>query len=102
MHGLLAYGVATGGLSSDATLLFNTLGDFLEAKSDGDRVSAQKAVDLILQHGNLGDRNDEAGPDDRILAEFESISDPEERSRFYQRHRAELMKAHDVRQSPSS
>jgi hypothetical protein len=52
MHGLLAYAAATGGLSTDAELLFNTLGDVLEAKTEGDRASAQRAVGLILQHGN--------------------------------------------------
>ena len=46
-HGLLAYGMATGGLSRDAELLFNTRGDFLQAGSDSDRASHEKAVNLI-------------------------------------------------------
>ena len=61
MHGLLAYALATGDLSPDATLLFNTLGDLLEAKTACDRAAGRKAVSLILDHGDVfGDKNDGA------------------------------------------
>jgi hypothetical protein len=86
-RGLLSYGIAMGRATPDA-------------RSDPDRKAEHKAVNLCLQHGNLGDKDDEAGAEDAILRQFEALTDPDERSRFYQRHRAELMKAHDVRQFP--
>jgi hypothetical protein len=101
-HGLLAYGIATGGLSPDATLLYDTLGDFLASKSDSDRASAQRAVNLILDHGNLGPKDDEAGPDDAILRQFEEIEDPERRSAFFRKHRDAIQRAFDARQNNNS
>jgi hypothetical protein len=68
MHGLLAYAAATGGLSTDAELLFNNLGDLLEAKTEGDRAAANKAVNLILEHGNVfGNKEEKTDVDARIL-----------------------------------
>jgi hypothetical protein len=101
MRGLLSYGIACGRTNPDCKLVFDSLGDYLEAKSDSDRQAAQRAVNLIFDHGDLGDRNDETGTDDAILRQFAALTDPGERSRFYQRHRAELIKAHDVRQFPN-
>ena len=37
MHGLLSYGIATGRRNPDCKLFFDSLGDYLEAKSDLDR-----------------------------------------------------------------
>jgi hypothetical protein len=53
MHGLLAYAMGTGGLNSDGQLLFHTLSDLLGAKTEGDRASAERAVNLILVHGDV-------------------------------------------------
>ena len=103
MHGLLAYAAATGGLSTDATLLFNTLGDLLEAKTEGDRASAQRAVGLILEHGKVFGKNDETGgADDRILTQFEAISDPAEQNRFYNEHRDEIHRGLEARKNNQS
>lgn len=101
MHGLLAYALATGDLSPDATLLFNTLGDLLEAKTDNDRAAGRKAVSLILDHGDVfGDKNDGAVTgDDELLRRFEMISDPEERSAFYNQNRAEIHRGFEARKN---
>jgi hypothetical protein len=88
MHGLLAYAMATGGLNSDGQLLFHTLGDLLQAKSESDRASAERTVNLILVHGDVfGDKAKiTETEDDRILTQFEAITDPGERSRFYSKN----------------
>jgi hypothetical protein len=102
MHGLLAYGMATGGLSPDAALLFNELGDFLAAKSESDRAAATKAIGLILDHGNVfGDKQEEKADDidDRILAQFESIADEQQRTAFYQKHRDEIHRGFEARKN---
>jgi hypothetical protein len=101
MHGLLAYGMGTGGLNSDGQLLFNTLSDLLGAKTEGDRASAERAVNLILLHGDVfGDKQKATETeDDRIIAEFEAITDPEEQSRFYAKHKNEIMAATEARKS---
>jgi hypothetical protein len=95
MHGLLSYGIATGQSTPDCQLLFDTLGDYLEAKTDGDRKAAHRAVDLIFQHGNLGDKRSETAAGDRILAQLDEIRDPEEQSRIYAQHRDEIHQAFD-------
>ena len=89
MHGLLAYGIASGGLNPDAALLFGSLTDFLGAKDEGDRQAAEKAAFLCLEHGSFGRTSNEPS----ILAEFEAITDPEQRSRFHRKHRTEILKA---------
>ena len=85
MHGLLNYGLATGGLGPTPGLLFNELSDFLAAKTEGDRDSAERAVNLILAHGNVFGDKEQTTDDinDRVLTQFEAITDPEECSRFY-------------------
>lgn len=103
MHGLLAYGVATGGLSSDATLLFNTLGDFLNASSDSDRKAAGRAVSLILEHGNLeGAKAGTDSADDEILRRFEAIRDDGERTSFYQKFKGEILAGYEARKQRNS
>jgi hypothetical protein len=101
MHGLLAYVAATGTLSRDGMLLFNTLGDLLEAKTDADRASGNRAAALILEHGDIfGDKEAKTGAcDDEALRRFESISDPEERSAFYSKHRDEIQRGYDSRKN---
>jgi hypothetical protein len=102
MHGLLAYGMSTGSLSPDAELLFNTLGDLLGAKTEGDRASANKAVDLILEHGNILGKEEETGAcDDEALRRFENLSDPEERSAFFNQNRDEILRGFDARKNNS-
>jgi chromosome segregation ATPase len=104
MHGLLAYGMGTGGLNSDAQLLFHTLGDLLQAKSESDRASAERTVNLILEHGDVfGDKQDKAATaDDEIARQFEAISDPEQRTAFYNKHSAEIQRGFDARKSNNS
>jgi hypothetical protein len=99
MRGLLAYGFATGQTTPDCQLLYDTLGDYLEAKTDGDRKAAHRAVDLIFAHGNLGDKRGETGGEDRIIAEFEAITDPERRTAFYNRHSTEIQRGFDARKN---
>jgi hypothetical protein len=102
MRGLLSYGIATGRTNPDCNLLFDSLGDYLEAKSESDRVAAQKAVNLCLEHGNLGDKNDETGAGDEVLRRFESIEDPEQRSAFFKKHRDEIHRAFEARKNNNS
>jgi hypothetical protein len=100
MRGLLAYATATGGgLSPDATLLFDTLGDFLAAKSEGDRASASKAVNLILAHGNVFAKGEAGTADDEIARQFEAMEDGESRTAFYNKHSAEIQRAFDARKN---
>ena len=100
MRGLLAYGLATGGLCPDATLLFNTLGDLLGAKTEGDRASANKAVNLILEHGNIFGKEEDTGAyDDEALRRFESLSDSEQRSAFYNKNRDAIHRAFEARKN---
>jgi hypothetical protein len=88
MRGLLAYGIANGGLNPDASLLFDSLGDVLDAKSDSDRQSAEKAVFLTLEHGRFAAK---------LLARFESIRDPELASAFYRKHQTAIQSAFSAR-----
>jgi len=99
MRGLLAYGFSTGQTTPDCQLLYDTLGDYLEAKSDGDRKAAHRAVDLIFAHGNLGDKRAETRAEDRIIAEFEAITDPERRTAFYNKHSTEIQRGYDARKN---
>jgi hypothetical protein len=102
MRGLVSFAIATGSATPDARLLFDSLGDYLEAKSESDRTAAHRAVNLCLVHGNFdsADREPVADDiDDRILAQFEAISDPAEQSRFYNKHRDEIHRGLDSRKS---
>ena len=98
MRGLFSYGIATGKTNPDCKLLFDGLGDYLEAKSESDRTAAQKAVNLCLTHGNLDSTDREPVADDRILTQFEAITDPEDQSRFYAKHKQEIMAAFQARE----
>jgi hypothetical protein len=92
--------MTTGGLSPDAALLFNTPGDLLGAKTEGDRASANKAVSLILEHGNIfGKEEETVAYDCEVLRRFEAISDPEQRSAFYNRNRDEVHRAFEARKN---
>ena len=58
------------------------------------------SVSLILDHGNIFGKEDETGAcDDEVLRCFEAISDPEEQSRFYAKHKKELMAASEARKN---
>lgn len=99
MRGLLSYGIATGQTNPDCRLLYDSLGDYLEAKSESDRGSAQKAVNLCLQHGNFDSTEGESVADDEVLRRFEAISDPEDRSRFYSKQQKEILAAFEARKN---
>jgi hypothetical protein len=100
-RGLLSYAIATGSATADTKLLFDSLGDYLDAKSESDRNAAHKAVNLIIAHGNpFNDKEQEADDiDDRILTQFEAITDPEQQSRFYSKHKNEIMAATEARKN---
>jgi hypothetical protein len=83
----------------DVQLLFDSLGDVLAAKTGSDRAAAQRAVNLIFAHGNLGPKGDETGPDDAILRQFEAITDDERRTAFYSKHKKEILAAFEARKS---
>jgi hypothetical protein len=54
---------------------------------------AHKAVNLCLAHGNFdapGHPSVADDIDDRILSQFEAISDPQERTAFYNKHRDQI------------
>jgi hypothetical protein len=104
MHGLLNYGLATGGLGPTPGLLFNELSDFLAAKTEGDRDSAERAVNLILAHGNVFGDKEQTTDDinDRVLTQFEAITDPEECSRFYAKNRDEIQRGFEARKNNQS
>jgi hypothetical protein len=101
MHGLLAYGMSTGGLNSDAQLLFNTLSDLLQAKTARDRASSERAVNLIILHGDpFGDKAKmTATADDEIARQFEAITDEQERTTFYNKHRDEIHRGLEARKN---
>jgi hypothetical protein len=102
MRGLLSYGIATGQTNPDCRLLYDSLGDYLDAKTDGDRRAAHRAIDLIFQHGNLGDRRDKvAGADEEITRQFESMEAGESRSAFYNEHVDAIRRAYDARKNLS-
>jgi hypothetical protein len=102
LRGLISYGISCGRLGPDAQMLRDSLDDFLQATSDGDRQAASLAVSLCLEHGTLGGKADDAGADTEILRQFEAITDDEQRSAFCNKHRDELMKAQDARQNNES
>lgn len=52
MRGLLAYSIACGRTNPDCKLLFDSLGDYLEAESESDRKAAHKAVNSVWR-GNF-------------------------------------------------
>ena len=89
MHGLLSYALVTGGLSTEAALLHDSLSDFLNAKSASDRDATSRSVVLYLEHGNCFGVDPKA-PDTAVLNEYERIADPERSSAFYRRHRDEI------------
>jgi len=100
MHGLLAYAMGTGGLNSDGQLLFHTLGDLLQAKSESDRASAERTVNLILEHGDVfGDKQKAtANADDEIVRQFEAL-DGEAQTTFYNKHSAAIQRGYDARKN---
>jgi hypothetical protein len=105
MHGLLAYGITNGGVSKDCELLFGSLGDFLGAKTDSDRRSAEKAINLCLEHGSLGKEAEPADDENqRILNRFNQMPDGEERTAFFLKHRIKRAAAHDanLNQNPTN
>jgi hypothetical protein len=59
-------------------------------------------VNLIFAHVNLGDKNDQTGADDRILTQFEAIPDPEDWSRFYAKHKREIVAASEAHKNNNS
>jgi hypothetical protein len=95
-HGLLAYALATGDLSPEMQLLHGSLADFLNAKNDADRKAAKRSIDLCWTHSTLPEVGKKV--DTAILDEFESIEDPEERSRFYREHTATIASQLQARQ----
>lgn len=99
-RGLLSYGIAMGAASPDAKLLFDSLGDYLGARSDSDRKAASKAVRLCFEHGNFG-KSDDSSPDDEILSRFEAISDPEEASAFYNKNKQAILAGYEARKRNS-
>ncbi len=101
MRGLLSYGIAMGAASPDVALLFDSLGDYLDARSDSDRKAASKAVSLCLKHGNFGE-DDDSDAGDEILTQFEAISDPEEASAFHKKHRAAILVGYESRKQHNS
>ena len=102
MRGLVSFAIATGSATPDARLLFDSLADYLDAKSESDRNAAHRAVNLCLAHGNFDSTEREPGADDiadRILAQFEAISDPAEQNRFYAKHKNEIVAALEARKN---
>jgi hypothetical protein len=76
------------------------MGDLLAAKTEGDRTSANKAVSLILEHGNIFGKAEETGAyDDEVLMRFEAISDPEQRTAFFNKNRDEIHRAFEARKN---
>jgi hypothetical protein len=53
---------------------------------------------IIFEHGDLGDRNDEAGTGDEVLRRFEAL-EGEAQTAFYNEHRAEIHRGHEARKS---
>jgi hypothetical protein len=103
MRGLLNYGIAMGRTSPDSRLLFDSLGDYLEAKSESDRKAAHKAINLCLEHGNLDPKEEETVTvDDDVLRRFAAISDPERRTAFYNKNSAEILRGFEARKKTNS
>jgi hypothetical protein len=100
-RGLLSYAIATGSATADTKLLFDSLADYLDAKSESDRNAAHKTVNLIIAHGNpFNDKakeNDDI--DDRVVAQLESISDEAQRTAFYQKHRDAIHRGLEARKN---
>jgi hypothetical protein len=97
MHGLLSYGIAMGRTNPNCRVLYDSLGDYLGAKFESDRMAAKKAVNLCLAHGNFDSTEDESIADDEVLRRLEAISDPGDRSRFYSKHQKEILAAFETR-----
>ena len=97
-HGLLSYGAANGGLSAELQLLHGCLADYLNAKSDADRASANRSIRLCWEHSTLPKVVGGQKPDTVILDEFESIQDPEFASAYYRQHEATIKAQLQVRQ----
>ena len=100
-HGLLAYGLATGGLGPEAQLLHATIGDYLNAKTDADAAAAQRSARLLWKYGTIipGDKPYTAS----ILDEYEALQG-EDASAFYRQHEAtiksQLQARYDSNQQP--
>ena len=82
MHGLLAYGLANGGLGAEARVLHASLDDFRNVKTEADRNAAERSVNLCLKHGSL---TKVSKPDTAILDEYERL-ESEDASAFHRKH----------------
>jgi hypothetical protein len=92
MHGLLSYALANCGISGEAKLLHDSLGDFINAKNERDRNDAGRTISLCFEHGNMfADK-----PDVGILEGFESL-EGEQAAIFYKKHQAEITKQQQAR-----
>jgi hypothetical protein len=98
-HGLLAYGLATGGLGPEAQLLHATIGDYLAATTDDDRAAADRSATLIWKHGTI--IPNEAKPVSTVLAEFEAL-EGEQASAFYRENKEAIMAALQARQDAAN
>jgi hypothetical protein len=101
MHALLSYPGGDARLGPDGQLLFHTLSDFLQAKSESDRAAAERTVNLILAHGDVfGDKAKMTETaDDEIARQFEAMEDGEQRSAFFKKHRDEILRGFESRKN---
>lgn len=96
-HGLLSYAIANGGVSAELQLLHGCLADYLNAKSDADRASANRSIKLCWEHSTLPKVGGGEKPDTAILDEYEDISDPEDASFYYRQHKDVILAQQQAR-----
>jgi hypothetical protein len=96
--GLLSYATATGALGAEWSFALSVCRDFRESTTHENRSGNFALLTKILGSVQVPSK-DETGADDGILTQFESISDPEERSSFYNKHHDEIQRGFDARKN---
>jgi hypothetical protein len=98
-HGLLSYAIANGGVSAELQLLHGCLSDYLNAKTDADRASAKKSIDLCWEHSTLpklGEKSSAVNTPE--LDEYEAL-EGEDATAYWKQHREILNSQLDARRN---
>jgi hypothetical protein len=57
----------------------------------------------VLAHGNFDPKEEETvAVDDEVLKRFEALTDPEQRTAFYNKHRDEIQRGFEARKNNKS
>jgi hypothetical protein len=95
-RGLAAYGLSTGNASAALRYLYDETKAFHAVKGDYEkRKAANKSFKAVLE-SVVEAMDPEGAKGQSVLDQYESIADPEAKTAFYSKHRAEIHAAHEA------